>query len=280
MRTLKTLIDGLCFPEGPRWHDGRFYFSDMHDLKVIACDLSGKREVVCEVPNRPSGLGWLPDGRMIVVSMRDRKLLRLDCDGLKSHADLSALASFDCNDMVVDGAGRAYVGNFGFDLHAGAQPKFAELVLVTADGKARVVANEMRFPNGAVVTPDGRTLVVGESTGRRLSAFDIQSDGSLTNRRVWAELGDAIPDGIALDAEGAIWVACPTAHECIRVREGGEVVERIKVSTDAFACALGGSGRRTLFIATAPNADPADCVAKRQGKIEITEVEVPGAGWP
>jgi sugar lactone lactonase YvrE len=280
MRTLKTLLDGLCFPEGPRWHDGHFYFSDMHAHRVIASDLSGKSEVVCEVPNQPSGLGWLPDGRMLIVSMRDRKLLRLDPGGLKVAADLSALASFDCNDMVVDGKGRAYVGNFGFDLHAGAKPSFAELVMVEPDGKARVVAREMRFPNGTVITPDGRTLIVGESTGRRLTAFDIAADGSLSNRRVWADLGENIPDGIALDAENAVWVALPQRSEVIRVREGGAVTERIKVATDAFACILGGPGRRTLFIATAPTSDPEQCRAKRAGKIEYTEVEVPGAGWP
>ncbi|HEY6421183.1 MAG TPA: SMP-30/gluconolactonase/LRE family protein [Candidatus Binataceae bacterium] len=281
MRTLKTLLDGLCFPEGPRWHDGRLYFSDMHGHQVMAVDMAGKSEVICEVPAQPSGLGWLPDGRMLIVSMTDRKLLRLERDGLKVHADLSALASFDCNDMVVDSKGRAYIGNFGFDLHHNAKPAFAEIVLVTPDGKASVVAGQMGFPNGTVITPDGKTMIVGESTGRRLSAFDIQDDGSLTNRRVWAELGkDRTADGIALDEEGAVWVASPFVSEVLRVLEGGKVTERIKVATDAFACALGGQGRRTLFIATAPNSNPQDCIAKRAGRIEITEVEVPGAGWP
>ncbi|MGD0120574.1 MAG: SMP-30/gluconolactonase/LRE family protein [Candidatus Binatus sp.] len=231
MRTLKVLIDGLAFPEGPRWHDGKFYFSDMHAHQVIAADMAGKREVVCEVPGRPSGLGWLPDGRMLVVSMTDRKLMRLDRDGLKT---------------------------------------------VTA----RIVANEMMFPNGAVITPDGKTLVVGESFGRRLTAFDIGADGSLTNRRVWAELGNGIPDGICLDAENAIWVACPTASEVIRVKQGGEVAERIKVETDAFACMLGGPDGRMLFVATAPGSDPEKCRADRRGRIETTHVEVPRAGLP
>ncbi len=280
MRTLKTLLDGLCFPEGPRWHEGWLFFSDMHAHRVIAVDLAGKSEVICEVPNQPSGLGWLPDGRMLVVSMTDRRLLRLDRDGLKVAADLSGLASFHCNDMVVDAKGRAYIGNFGFDLHAGAKPQFAEIVIVTPDGEARVVAEEMRFPNGAVITPDGRTLIVGESTGRRLTAFDIQPDGSLTRRRVWADLGNHIPDGIALDAEGAIWLASPQSSEVIRVREGGAVTERISVATDAFACILGGPDRLLLFVATAPNSDPADCIARRAGHIEYTEVDVPGAGWP
>jgi len=280
MRTLKVLIGGLAFPEGPRWREGKLFFSDMHAHQVLAVDMAGKREVICEVPARPSGLGWLPDGRMLVVSMTDRKLMRLDRDGLKTVADLSKLAPFDCNDMVVDARGRAYVGNFGFDLHAGAQPRTTTLVMVTRDGAARVVAEELMFPNGTVITPDGKTLIVGESFGRRLTAFDIDADGSLKNRRVWAELGNSPPDGICLDAENAIWVACPTMSEVIRVKQGGEVTERIKVETDAFACMLGGADGRTLFVATAPNSDPEKCRATRGGRIEITQVEVPRAGLP
>jgi len=280
MRTLKVLIGGLAFPEGPRWREGKLFFSDMHAHQVLAVDMAGEREVICEVPARPSGLGWLPDGRMLVVSMTDRKLMRLDRDGLKTVADLSKLAPFDCNDMVVDARGRAYVGNFGFDLHAGAQPRTTTLVMVARDGAARVVAEELMFPNGTVITPDGKTLIVGESFGRRLTAFDIDADGSLKNRRVWAELGNSPPDGICLDAENAIWVACPTMSEVIRVKQGGEVTERIKVETDAFACMLGGADGRTLFVATAPNSDPEKCRATRGGRIEITQVEVPRAGLP
>ncbi len=280
MRTLKVLTDGLAFPEGPRWRDGKLFFSDMHAHQVLAVDIAGKREVICEVPARPSGLGWVPDGRMLVVSMMDRKLMRLDRDGLKTVADLSKLAPFDCNDMVVDARGRAYVGNFGFDLHGNAPPRSTTLVMVAPDGIARIVAEEMMFPNGMVITPDGKTLVVGETFGARLTAFDIGADGSLTNRRVWAELGNSPPDGICLDAENAIWVACPTMSEVIRVKHGGEVAERIKVETDAFACMLGGADGRTLFVATAPNSDPEKCRASRNGKIEITQVEVPRAGLP
>jgi sugar lactone lactonase YvrE len=280
MRTLKVLVDGLAFPEGPRWHDGKFFFSDMHAHQVRAVDTSGKSEVVCEVPARPSGLGWLPDGRMLVVSMRDRKLLRLDRDGLKEAGDMSKLAPFDCNDMVVDKEGRAYVGNFGFDLHANEKPRGTTLVMVAPDGSARIVAEELMFPNGAVITPDGKTLIVGESFGRRLTAFDVAADGSLKNRRAWANLGKSVPDGICLDAENAIWVACPTASEVIRVKQGGEVTERIKVETDAFACMLGGPDARTLFVATAANSDPEKCRADRTGRIETTQVEVPRAGLP
>ena len=280
MRTLKVLTGGLAFPEGPRWRDGKLFFSDMHAHQVLAVDMAGKREVVCEVPARPSGLGWLPDGRMLVVSMTDRKLMRLDRDGLKTVADLSKLAPFDCNDMVVDARGRAYVGNFGFDLHANAQPRGTTLVMVAPDGIARIVAEELMFPNGMAITPDGKTLIAGETFGRRLTAFDIGADGSLTNRRVWAELGNSPPDGICLDAKNAIWGACPTMSEVIRLKQGGEVAERIKVETDAFACMLGGADGRTLFVATAPNSDPEKCRASRNGRIETTQVEVPRAGLP
>lgn len=280
MRRTEVLLDGLAFPEGPRWHDGRLFFSDMHAHQVLAVDMAGMREVICEVAGRPSGLGWLKDGRMLVVSMRDRKLKRLDRDGLKTAADLSKLAPFDCNDMVVDAGGRAYVGNFGFDLHGGEAPRGTTLVMVAPDGGARVVAQELMFPNGMVITPDGKTLVVGETFGRCLTAFEIGADGSLANRRVWAGLGNRFPDGICLDAENAIWVACPTMAEVIRVKQGGEVAERINVETDAFACMLGGDDGRTLFVATAPDSNPEKCRAARRGRIEFSRVEVPRAGLP
>jgi sugar lactone lactonase YvrE len=280
MRTLKVLLDKLAFPEGPRWHGGKLYFSDMHAHKVMTVDLNGKTETICEVPNRPSGLGWLPDGRMLVVSMTDRKLMRLDRDGLKVHADLGKLASFDCNDMVVDAKGRAYVGNFGYDLHINAPQKDAELVMVTPEGNASVVATGLQFPNGAVITPDGKTLIVGESMGRRFSAFDIAADGTLSKRRIWAEIAPALPDGICLDAEGAIWSSSPFTNETIRVFEGGRVAERIKTDQMSIACMLGGADRKTLFILTAPTTDPEKCRANPASKIEITQVEVAGAGLP
>jgi sugar lactone lactonase YvrE len=280
MRTLKVLLDKLAFPEGPRWHGGKLYFSDMHAHKVMTVDLNGKTETICEVPNRPSGLGWLPDGRMLIVSMTDRKLMRLDRDGLKVHADLSKLASFDCNDMVVDAKGRAYVGNFGYDLHINAPQKDAELVMVTPEGHASVVADGLQFPNGAVITPDGKTLIVGESMGRRFSAFEIAADGTLSKRRIWAEIAPALPDGICLDAEGAIWSSSPFTNETIRVFEGGRVAERIKTDQMSIACMLGGPDRKTLFILTAPTTDPEKCRANPASKIEITQVEVAGAGLP
>ncbi len=280
MRQFKVVLDNLCFGEGPRWHEGRLYYSDMHAHTVNALDLDGRNQVITEVAANPSGLGWLPDGRMLIVSMMDRKLLRLENGALKVHADLSALASSHCNDMVVDGAGRAYVGNFGYDFFKGETQKNAELVMVDPGGAARVVAPDLGFPNGTVIPPDGKTLIVGESMAHRLTEFDVAADGSLSNRRVWAELGDSMPDGIALDAEGAIWVASPFSHELLRVKRGGEVAERIKREQMPIACALGGADRRTLFVLTSETVQPEESRQKRSARIETTPVETPGAGWP
>jgi sugar lactone lactonase YvrE len=277
----KVLIDGLCFPEGPRWHDGNLWFSDMHAKRVLRSGLDGRARTVVEVAERPSGLGWLPNGRLLVVSMYDRRLLRLDPDGLELVADLSQVATFHCNDMVVDRAGRAYVGNFGFDLIAGEAQRTTSLARVDPDGSVHVAAKDLMFPNGMVVTPDDRTLIVGETFAACLTAFDKASDGSLSNRRVFAKLdGGAVPDGIALDAEGAVWVASPLTSECLRVHEGGRVSRRVHGTARAYACALGGPDRKTLFICTAETHEPDECVEKRSGKIETVQVEVPGAGWP
>jgi sugar lactone lactonase YvrE len=280
MNEPKVLLDGLVFPEGPRWHGGKLWFSDMHDHRVMNVDLNGRAETVVEVPGQPSGLGWLPDGRMLIVSMTDRRLLRLDAGGLAEVADLSRLAKFHCNDMVVDAKGRAYVGNFGYDLHAQAEPVFAAIILVTPDGAARIVADQMAFPNGSVITPDGRTLIVGESTAARLTAFDIQADGSLANRRVWAQLDAAVPDGICLDAENGVWIASPIGTEVLRIAQGGKITHRIGVSGRTFACMLGGPDRRTLFVCTAQGFHPDEWVRERQGRIETVEVDIPGAGLP
>ena len=276
----RILLDGLLFPEGPRWHAGKLWFSDMQGLQVMTVDLDGNAEKMLEVQCCPSGLGWLPDGRLLVVSMMDRRLLRLDPIGLVEIADLTKLASFHCNDMVVDKKGRAYIGNFGFDLAANAPVKPAEIVLVTPDGKARIVAEELYFPNGTVITPDDRTLIVAETWGNCLTAFDIESDGSLKNRRTWAKLDGAYPDGICLDAESAIWVAAPHPGEVLRVQEGGNITHRLTVSTKPYACMLGGFDRRSLFVCTAGSSDPDEVRAKPGGKIELIEVEVPGAGLP
>jgi sugar lactone lactonase YvrE len=275
------LLDGLMFPEGPRWHAEKLWFSDMHAGRVMTVDMDGNADVVVAVPNSPSGLGWLPDGRLLVVSMRDRRLLRLDGDGLAEVADLSQLASFHCNDMVVDHRGRAYIGNFGFDLNAQAPFSPAEVILVHPDGRASVAAGEMAFPNGSVITPDGNTLIVAETFASRLSAFDIAADGSLSNRRVWAEIEGAFPDGICLDADGGIWVASPAGKVGVmRVCEGGQISHHIDVATQAYACMLGGLRRQTLFILTAETIDPDGARAKANGRIEMVSVDIPGAGLP
>jgi sugar lactone lactonase YvrE len=246
----------------------------------MTLDMDGNAEKIVEVQCSPSGLGWLPDGRLLVVSMMDRRLLRLDPIGLVEIADLAELASFHCNDMVVDKQGRAYIGNFGFDLAADAPVKPAEIVLVTPDGKARTVAEDVYFPNCTVITPDGRTLILAETWGNCLTAFDIQSDGTLKNRRTWANLEGAYPDGICLDAEGAIWVAAPHPGEVLRVQQGGNITHRLTVSTKPYACMLGGFDRRLLFICTAGSSNPDEVRAQPDGKIEIIEVDVPGAGLP
>jgi sugar lactone lactonase YvrE len=281
VREAEVLLGGLGFAEGPRWHDGRLWFSDMGAARVVDVDPDGQDKVVLEVPTRPSGLGWLPDGRLLVVSMRDRRVLRLEPDGeVVVHADLADLASFDCNDMVVDGLGRAYVGNAGFDLSARPlEVRAAEVVLVTPDGEARVVDDEVVFPNGSVVTPDGSTLVVAETFGQCLTAFTIAEDGSLTDRRTFASLRGTSPDGICLDAEGAVWVADANGSACLRVREGGEVVDRVDTGRGCFACMLGGADRRTLFLMTAEGFEGA-AIRRRTAAIEVVEVEVPGAGYP
>jgi sugar lactone lactonase YvrE len=279
-RTLTPLAEGFAFLESPRWRDGKLWVSDMHDDRVLTVDLAGRRETVVEVPGRPSGLGWLPDGRLLVVSMTERRLLRLDACGLGVAADLSGIATFHCNDMVVDAHGRAYVGNFGYDFESGEAPRLAVLALVLPDGTVRVAADDLAFPNGAVFTPDGRTVIVGESFGMRLTAFDVAPDGMLGRRRVWAALEGAVPDGICLDAEGAVWVASPLGKEVLRVREGGQVVERIPTASQAIACMLGGADRRTLFVLTAQSFNRDECRHQRNARIEVVGVDVPGAGLP
>jgi sugar lactone lactonase YvrE len=277
----RIFLDGLWFPEGPRWHNDRLYFSDIHAHQVKAVDMQGHVEVIVGVPNKPSGLGWLPDGRLLVVSMMDKKLNRLDPDGLKVVADLSPYFTGHANDMVVDRVGRAYIGNTGGEIWSNpptpSQP--AHVVMVTPDGKARIVARDLLGPNGMVITPDGRTLIVAEPAGTRLTAFTIGPDGSLTNQRVWAQL-EGPPDGIALDAENCVWAGVPREPgKFLRVAEGGEVKQRIEVSDRrAIACALGGPGRKTLFLLESFKISPDS--QSGNGRIRCVEVDAPGAGWP
>ncbi len=274
---LETVLDGLVFPECPRWHEMSLFFSDMHDGKVYRMMSPGKADVVFELPNYPAGLGWLPDGTLQVVCMKERRLYR----GGAPFTDLSALAAGQTNDMVVDREGRAYIGNFGFDLNAGEKPRSTVLIAVELDGSARVVAEDLSFPNGMVITPDGKTLIVAETFAGKLTAFDIAADGVLSNRRVFASIEGVYGDGICLDADGGVWVSCAEAFRTFRVVEGGKITHEIPhPGRHSYACMLGGSDGRDLFICTAEDHLPQKTVAMRSGKIERVRVDVRGAGLP
>ena len=282
----EILIEGLTFTEGPRWREDRLFFSDFFTKRVLSVDLQGNVETIVETEYQPSGLGWRPDGTLLIVSMNDRKLLGLKDGILKEEADLSNLASFHCNDMVVDNLGNAYIGNFGFDLHGGEKLKSTNLILVRPGKEPEEIAQDLYFPNGAVITPDYKTLIIGETFGNKLTAFDINEDASLSNRRVWANLSSIKedyspgPDGICLDEEGAIWVASPTTSDVLRVAEGGILLDRIEVETNAYACMLGGEDRKTLFISTSKDSSEEACLTDQSAKIEVVRVDVPGAGLP
>jgi sugar lactone lactonase YvrE len=274
MADLQTLVDGRALLEGPRWHDGALYLSDIHAHEVLRVTTDGAVEVFARLDTAPSGLGWLPDGDMLIVSMEDRKLLRRADDGvLTEHADLSHLAAHRINDMLVTAAGHAYVTQFGCDLWAGEPPAPAVLMRVDPDGSVHAVADDLRFGNGMVVTADGTTLVVAESAGGCLTAFTLAADGTLSDRRCWADLGD-IPDGICIDAEDAVWFASPASDHFVRVRKGGEVTDVIETpGRHAIACALGGEDGRTLFCCTAPTfGDPEQSQSLRTAKIEVVEL--------
>ena len=289
MADTRILADGLYFGEGPRWRAGRLWFSDFYDQQVKSVDPAGELRVELELEDQPSGLGWLPDGSLLVVAMQARKLLRYAEGQLTEHADLQELTAHLCNDMVVDGQGRAYVGNFGFDLHTEMRKRgeavlldhpTANLVLVDPAGKASVAAPSMHFPNGTVITPDGATLIVAESLAGCLTAFDIDADGGLSNRRPWAALEGVAPDGICLDDAGRVWVANALGTEVLCVAQGGEVLQRVITSQFCYACMLGGDDGRTLFAVTAASSDPIEAAASRTGRIEVCQVDAAGAGYP
>lgn len=275
------LLTGLAMGESPRWYEGRLWVSDMGAGEVVAVDLAGNSEVVASVPEMPMGMGPLPDGRMLIVSSRDGRLLRREPDAsLVTHADLSGLSRYPWSDMAVDGRGNAYVGNIGFDFGVG-EPAPGSLAVITPGGAVREVAGGLAFPNGIAITPDNATLIVAESYANRLTAFDITADGDLANRRVWAELGDAYPDGICLDAEGAIWYADVPNQHCVRVREGGEVLATVAADRGCFACVLGGPGRQTLFVVAAEFAGAENMGSgPRTGQVLTVTAPAPGVGWP
>lgn len=286
------LVDGRYFCEGPRWHEERFWFSDFYAHEICSVGLDGDVRVEVEVGDeRPSGLGWLPDGRLLYVAMLARAVMRREHDGtIVQHADLGDLATFHCNDMLVDDRGRAYVGNFGFDLDssmasmgpegllgaiaADPTPYLAVVACVDPDGSVAVAAADLAFPNGTVLVDDGATLVVAQTLGMELTAFDKAADGTLSNRRPWASLAAALvaPDGISVDADGGIWVANPLATEVVRVEEGGEITHRVTTSQQAYACAVGGPDGRHLLVCTAATSDAEQASAAARGRLELVEI--------
>jgi sugar lactone lactonase YvrE len=278
---MDTLMTGIAFGESPRWHEGRLWFCDWGAGELIALDLGGRSEVVERVRSFPFCIDWLPDGRLLVVHAQERRLLRREPDGtLVTHADLRPLSDKGWNEIVVDGRGNAYVNGGGFDLMAGEAFAPGIVALVTPDGSARQVADGIAFPNGMGVTADGTTLIVAESYGSRLTAFDIAADGGLSNRRVWAETPGDHPDGICLDAEGAAWYADVGNRRCVRAREGGEVLQTVELDRGGFACMLGGADRKTLFVVTREwhGADAAKGMGT--GQVVAVRAPAPGAGWP
>jgi sugar lactone lactonase YvrE len=296
-KNVTKVAQGFTYTEGPRWHDGKLYFVDFYTYSVNVVHRDGSVEEVAHVDQQPSGLGWLPDGRMLIVSMKDRKVLRQEPGGtLVEHADIAHLCTGHANDMVVAPTGQAYIGHFGFDLMGGADHEFASVILVNPDGTAQTVAEGLSFPNGMVITPDERTLIVNELFGNRVSAFDINTDGTLGPRRAFAaydDLGDEkswhkrvedstiIPDGLTLDAEGAVWVADCAHQRAVRIAEGGKFLDEVSTAPNGvFAVGLGGDDGRTLFLCVAPDFDEAARSAAREGEVHSVRVEVPHAGTP
>ncbi|MBE2167759.1 MULTISPECIES: SMP-30/gluconolactonase/LRE family protein [unclassified Cobetia] len=291
-RNLRVVADGFSYTEGPRWHNGELWFVDFYTYTVNKVCRDGAIETVAQVEHQPSGLGWLPDGRMLVVSMKDRRILRMEPDGtLVEHANIYELCGGHANDMVVAKNGQAYVGNFGFDLMGGADHATTNIVLVNPDGSVRVVADGLSFPNGMVITEDGNTLIVNELFGNKLSAFDIFEDGTLGFRYDWANFGDIgeessiekrleaatiVPDGLTLDAEGCVWIADCTNQRALRISKGGKILDEVSVAPhQVFAVALGGAEGKTLYLCVAPDFDEGNRSAEREGFIASIDVDVP-----
>jgi sugar lactone lactonase YvrE len=274
---------GLAFPEGLRWHAGALHLSDIFAGEVLR--LGGVQgagwTVLARVPGNPSGLGWLPDGTLLAVSMLDRRVVAVRDGVAQPHADLLAFARGSANDMLVDPAGRAYVGEFGYDYVAGEERQPAKLLLVQPDGGVSVAAEEVWFPNGMALTPDGRTLLLAETPAQRITAFTVEDGGTLGDRRVWAALETARPDGISLDAQGAVWLASPGTGELLRVAEGGRVLDArtLPGPGSPSTCVLGGADGRELYVSVPPSHDRDECLASRGARIYVDRVAVPAAAW-
>lgn len=278
---VQTLLTGLAMGESPRWHEDRLWFSDWGAQEIIAADLDGKSEVVVRVPMvLPFCIDWLSDGRLLVVSGREGLLLRREPDGsLVTHADLRGLSDKGWNEIIVDGRGNAYINGGG----PGGAFAPGIIALVTPNGSTRQVADGIAFPNGMAVTPDNSTLIIAESYGKRLTAFDIAADGGLSNRRAWAGLDGGVPDGICLDAENAVWYADVPNKRCVRVRDGGEVLQTINLDRGCFACMLGGAHRKTLFMVATEwrgMENIPEVARARTGRVLTVEAPAPGVGWP
>ncbi|GAA3388665.1 SMP-30/gluconolactonase/LRE family protein [Cryptosporangium minutisporangium] len=296
-RDVRTFFSGGAYFEGPRWRDGNWWVSDFYRHTVSTITPDGRETVIVEVEQQPSGLGWLPDGALVISSMKDHRLLRFAGDGLTPLADLTEHCGGHLNDLVIDAVGRIYVGDFGFDIMAGAAPATTSLKRVDPDGTVTIVADGLHFPNGSVITPDGTTLIVGETLGNRYTAFDISPDGSLTNRRIWAEFGAiptgttteevipqlaVAPDGCSLDAEGHIWAADAVGGRVVRVAPGGAVVDEIRApdGLGVYACALGGDDGRTLLMCAAPDFYEHLRAPTREAVLLAVGVDVPHSGRP
>jgi sugar lactone lactonase YvrE len=283
MAGTQVLTSGLVVAESPRWHDGRLWLSNWGAQEVIAIGPNGESEVVARVSTTiPFSIDWLPDGRLLIVSGPESLLLRQEPDGsLVTHADLNEVSGLGFNEIVVDGRGNIYLNGAGFDMMAGAEFAPGLVAVVTPDGSARRVADDIAFPNGMAVTPDDSTLIVADSYAKALTAFDISADGGLSNRHIWADLGDGVPDGICLDAEGAVWYADVPNKCCVRVREGGEVLQTVEADRGCFACMLGGPDGTTLFILAAEWHGPAKMFdGPPSGQVLIAEAPAPHAGRP
>lgn len=273
----EVLIGDITLAEGMRWRADKLWFSDLLGYRVMRIDVLGNADILAQVPHQPSGLGFDRDGNLLIVSMKDCRLLRYRDGKLEEAADLSPMVRAYCNDMAVDAAGRAYIGDVGFNRHIGEERRPGSLVRVDPGGALQVVADEIDFPNGAVFSTDGKQLLVAETFAGRITAFDVNANGDLYNRTVFAETGGT-PDGIALDSEGALWVADHLGHRIFRVVKGGKITASIDTGErHTFCCALGGPSGHTLFYSTAIGNSHSEYQRNKQGRIEMIEVEVPAA---